>query len=126
METDKELILSIKKIRETNNMDTMSFLKLLVKLDSKSAKKIIDKIQKGDKKVQKLSELLHMKKNRSDIDILNEIEQIREQNNKVWMDVVRMCFELDAVRARSIFFKIKEYDKKIQKLTKEISSNKDQ
>ena len=62
MERDKELILSVKRIRETNSIDTMSFLKLLIKLDLKKGKKILDKIQKGDSKVQKLSDLLHMKK----------------------------------------------------------------
>ena len=124
MERDKELILSVKRIRETNSIDTMSFLKLLIKLDLKKGKKILDKIQKGDSKVQKLSDLLHMKKKRSDIDILNEIEKVREKNNKVWMDVVRMCFKLDSEKARKIFSKIKEYDRKIQKLTKEIASKK--
>ena len=124
MERDKELILLIKKIREANNIDTMSFLKLLIKLNPMKGKRILDKIQKGDKKVQELSELLHMKNKRTDIDILNEIEKVREKNNKVWMDVVRMCFELDPKKARKIFFKIKEYDKEIQALTKEISSNK--
>ena len=52
----------------------------------------MNKIQLGDKEVQKLSDLLHMKKERTDNEILNEIESIRAQNNTLWMDVVRMCF----------------------------------
>ena len=40
------------------------------------------------------------------------------------MDVVRMCFELDPVRARLIFSQVKECDRKIQRLSEEISKSK--
>lgn len=124
MESDKKLILKIEKIRSSVNLRTMDFLKLLIISSPKKAKKLLDKIQYGDQKIQKLSDLLHMKKTRTDLDILNEIEQIRAENNTLWMDVVRMCFELDAERARSIFSKVKECDRKIQQLSKEISNPK--
>ena len=124
MESDKELIARIKKIRSSVNVSTMNFLKLLLKISPKKGKELLNKIQLGDQKVQKLSDLLHMKKGRTDLEILNEIEEIRAQNNTLWMDVVRMCFELDANRARSIFNKVKECDRKIQQLSKEISKSK--
>lgn len=123
MESDKKLILEIEKIRSNVNLRTMDFLKLLLMRSPKKAKALLDKIVHGDEKVQKLSDLLHMKNKRTDLDILNEIEQIRAENNTLWMDVVRMCFELDAERARSIFSKVKECDRKIQKLSKEISNH---
>ena len=124
MEANKKLILDIEKIRSRVNLQTMDFLKVLFDLNPVKAKKQLDKIQLGDKEVQKLSDLLHMKKSRSDLDILNEIEQIRAKNNTLWMDVVRMCFELDPVRARSIFSQVKECDRKIQRLSEEISKSK--
>ena len=124
MGTDKKLILEIEKIRSNVNLRTMDFLKLFIELNPVKAKKQLNKIQLGDKEVQQLSDLLHMKKSRSDLDILNEIEQIRAKNNTLWMDVVRMCFELDPVRARSIFSQVKECDRKIQKLSEEISKSK--
>lgn len=123
MESDEELILEIEKIRSSVNLRTMDFLKLILKRSPKKAKALLDKIQHGDQRVQELSDLLHMKKTRTDLDILNEIEQIRAENNTLWMDVVRMCFELDAERARSIFSKVKECDRKIQQLSKEISDS---
>ena len=101
----------------------MSFLNLLYELDYKLAKNYLNKIQNGDKKVQILSDLLHMEKSRSDLDILNEIESIRAKNNILWMDVVRLCFELDATKARKIFSQIKEYDRQIHTLSKEIADN---
>lgn len=124
MGANKKLILDIEKIRSRVNLQTMDFLKVLFDLNPVKAKKQLDKIQLGDKEIQKLSDLLHMKKSRSDLDILNEIEQIRAKNNTLWMDVVRMCFELDPVRARSIFSQVKECDRKIQRLSEEISKSK--
>ena len=124
MGSDKKLILEIEKIRSRVNFRTMDFLKLFLEINPVKAKKQLDKIQLGDKEVQKLSDLLHMKKLRSDLDILNEIEQIRAKNNTLWMDVVRMCFELDPVRARLIFSQVKECDRKIQRLSEEISKSK--
>ncbi len=121
MGTDYELIKAIKNIRERANFKVMHFLRLLLDLAPNKGKKILNKIQLGDKEVQKLSDLLHMKKKRTDNEILNEIESIRAQNNTLWMDVVRMCFELDAKRARQIFKQVKECDRKIQKLSEEIS-----
>ena len=123
MESDKQIIRDIQVIRSKANFNTMSFLNLLYELDYKLAKNYLNKIQNGDKEVQILSDLLHMEKSRSDLDILNEIESIRVKNNTLWMDVVRLCFELDATKARKIFSQIKEYDKQIHILSKEIANN---
>lgn len=123
MGSDRELIEDIRQIRANVNFSTMSFLNLLFELDNTSAKNLLDRIQKLDKLVQVLSDLLHMMKERSDQDILNEIEEIRAKNNTLWMDVVRLCFELDAARARSIFGQIKECDRKIHTLSEELANN---
>jgi len=123
MGSDRELIEDIRQIRANVNFSTMSFLNLLFELDNTSAKNLLDRIQKLDKEVQVLSDLLHMVKYRSDQDILNEIEQIRAKNNTLWMDVVRLCFELDAERATSIFGQIKECDRQIHTLSEELANN---
>ena len=124
MESSKTLILNIQEIRSKVNLRTMDFLKLLLEISPRMGKGQLDKIQFGDQKIQKLSDLLHMKKTRTDLDILNEIEQIRAENNTLWMDVVRMCFELDSERARLIFSQVKECDRKIQQLSEKISKSK--
>ena len=64
-----------------------------------------------------------MEKTRSDLEILNEIESIRAENNTLWMDVVRMCFELDPSRARKLFSQIKECDRKIHTLSDNLANN---
>jgi len=125
MTEDQLLIDEIINIRSSSNIKTTEFLKLLVCINPTEAKIILTKIHKLDKKIQILSELLHMEKNRTDKDILDEIEQIRSQNNTLWMDVVRLCFELDPIKSRKIFYKIKECDKKINQLSRELSSNEE-
>lgn len=61
--------------------------------------------------------------NRSDKEIIDEIQEIRSQNNVHWMDAVRLCFELDPDRARQIFKDIKHCDQKINQLTEELANN---
>ena len=60
---------------------------------------------------------------RTDDEIINEIEQIRARNNVNWMDAVRLAFELDADRARTIFKDIKECDARINELLNELADN---
>lgn len=123
MESDIKLINDIRNIRSSVNIRTIDFLKFIIKESPDEGKKILNNIQQNDSKIQELSDLLHMKKKRTDIEILNEIEQIRSVNNTLWMDVVRLCFEIDPKKARLIFAEIKECDRKIQELSKEISDS---
>jgi methionyl-tRNA formyltransferase len=58
-----------------------------------------------------------------DMNIINEIERIRNSNNKHWMDLVRLSFELDPVRSRDIFKKIKECDQNINLLLSKLADN---
>lgn len=117
---NEELISDIEKIRNGTNVKTLAFMKLLSYLSISKAKEQLDKIQAFDSKVIELNELLHMPTERTNLEILDEIEKVREQNNRHWMDVVRLCFELDEKRAQKIFHDIKECDKKIRDLSKNI------
>ena len=122
---NEKLISDIENIRNQTNIRTVEFLRLLSELNPKQSKRLLNKIQLLDSKVIELSELLHMSTKRTKLEILNEIEQVRAKNNTYWMDVVRMCFELDEKRAQSIFNNIKECDKQIRDLSKEIADEKD-
>ena len=61
--------------------------------------------------------------NRTDKEIIDEIQEIRSKNNVNWMDAVRLCFELAPEKARKIFKDIKECDQKITELTEELANN---
>jgi len=60
---------------------------------------------------------------RTDLEIIDEIEEIRAKNNTHWMDAVRLCFELDPPKARKIFQDIKACDARINELTEELAKN---
>ena len=122
---NEKLISDIENIRNQTNIRTVEFLRLLTELNPKQSKRLLNEIQLLDSKVIELSELLHMSTKRTKLEILNEIEKVRAKNNTYWMDVVRMCFELDEKRAQNIFSNIKECDKQIRDLSKEITDEKD-
>ena len=119
---NEKLISDIENIRNQTNIRTVEFLRLLTELNPKQSKRLLNEIQLLDSKVIELNELLHMPTKRTKLEILNEIEQVRAKNNTYWMDVVRMCFELDEKRAQNIFYNIKECDKRIRDLSKEIAN----
>ncbi len=56
-----------------------------------------------------------------DNDIIDKIQDVRKNNNILWMDILRIAFELDKEKAKCIMQKITENDSKINKLTKELS-----
>ena len=60
-----------------------------------------------------------MKKIQS-LKIINQIEKIRSKNNKNWMDLLRLSFNLDPKNSSKILFKITNQDKKISALTKKL------
>ena len=60
---------------------------------------------------------------KTDQEIIDDIQEIRAQNNTHWMDVVRLAFELSPVEARSIFKKIKQCDEDINNLLKKLANN---
>ena len=51
---------------------------------------------------------------------INKIEKIRSENNKNWMNLLRLALKYAPEEAKEIFNKITECDMKISKLMKEI------
>ena len=54
---------------------------------------------------------------------IDKIEQIRSENNKNWMNLVRLALKYAPEEAKEIFNKITECDMKINKLMKEIGND---
>ena len=57
----------------------------------------------------------------SDTDLLDQIEEIRAANNKLWMGLVRLAINVDPKRAKAILRKIAESDGEVRRLTKELA-----
>lgn len=62
-------------------------------------------------------------KKRTDLDIINEVEQIRSKNNVNWMDILRLAFQHAPDEARKLMGRVNEYDQRISDLLKELSNN---
>jgi hypothetical protein len=60
---------------------------------------------------------------KTDEEIINEVQKIREQNNTHWMDIVRLAFRVSPEESRVIFKKIKHCDYRVNELLKELAEN---
>lgn len=57
----------------------------------------------------------------SDIDnIIDKIQKIRENNNKLWMDLLRLSLTISPYKAKAIIKKINKNDRKISQLLGEL------
>tara|TARA_Y100000310_G_scaffold25885_1_gene24754 strand:- start:29120 stop:29317 length:198 start_codon:yes stop_codon:yes gene_type:complete len=62
---------------------------------------------------------------RTDEEIINDVQKIREQNNTHWMDIVKLAFRVAPDKSRSIFKKIKNCDQRVNELLKELAEDKE-
>ena len=53
--------------------------------------------------------------------IIDQIQKVRNSNNKNWMDVLRLAFKFSPKEASKIMEKININDKKISSLAKKLS-----
>lgn len=62
-------------------------------------------------------------KKMTDLEIINEIENIRSKNNVNWMDILRLAFKHAPDQAREIVGRINTDDTKISSLLEKLSNN---
>tara|TARA_X000000950_G_C13723614_1_gene581289 strand:- start:712 stop:918 length:207 start_codon:yes stop_codon:yes gene_type:complete len=53
--------------------------------------------------------------------LIKEIEKVRSRNNKNWMDLYRLAFEVAPSRSINIIKKILKEDKSVSKLAKKLT-----
>ena len=64
-----------------------------------------------------------MVKKRTDLEIIDEVENIRTKNNVNWMDILRLAFKHAPEDARTLMGRVNEYDGRISDLLKELANN---
>ena len=52
------------------------------------------------------------------LSIINNIQKVRQKNNKNWMDLMKLSFSLDPQKSKKIVQEIFKSDKRINKLIK--------
>ena len=55
-----------------------------------------------------------MTKRRTDLEIIDEVENIRTKNNVNWMDILRLAFKHAPEDARELMGRVNEYDGRIK------------
>jgi len=60
---------------------------------------------------------------RTDLEIIDDIQNIRKKNNVNWMDILRIAFKHAPEEAREVFKRITSDDNKINELSIELSNN---
>jgi len=87
----------------------------------RESKKLISRLgeQGWDTKAKDVAKMVQ----KTDQQIIDEIQSIRQANNTHWMDVVRLAFRLAPEEARQIFKSIKQCDKDINALLDELAQN---
>tara|TARA_Y100001970_G_scaffold283402_1_gene398492 strand:- start:3249 stop:4118 length:870 start_codon:yes stop_codon:yes gene_type:complete len=60
---------------------------------------------------------------RSDLEILDEVQEIRSKNNVNWMDILRLAFTHAPTEARKLMGRVNEHDGRISALLSELAGN---
>lgn len=61
------------------------------------------------------------KKNKNYNKIIDKIQEVRKKNNKNWMDILKLAFNSDPIKAGKIFNEIYKEDKNINRLAKKLT-----
>jgi hypothetical protein len=61
-------------------------------------------------------------KTKTDLNLINEIQEIRAQNNIQWMAILKLSMQAYPKETKKILQKINKYDSMISKKTKELSN----
>lgn len=59
----------------------------------------------------------------TDLEIINEIQKVRNNNNVNWMDILKIAFEHAPDKTREIFKRITHDDLLINKLSEKLANN---
>ena len=54
-----------------------------------------------------------LKRDHNGMDAIDHITEIRKNNNRLWMQILRLAFDAERKKARAIMKKIQENDKEV-------------
>ncbi len=63
--------------------------------------------------------------NRTDLEIISDVEKVRAKNNVNWMDILRLAFTHAPKEAKALMSKVNDHDAKISDLLAELSTNEE-
>ena len=60
---------------------------------------------------------------RTDLEIIQDIQDVRSKSNVNWMDIIRLAITENPVATKQLLVKINKYDNSIGNLLEELSKN---
>ena len=105
----------IEKIRLKNNTNTINILRLSFENNPEESRKILIKVNEWDNKISKLLEELTLENRRDYNLILDDLEIFRAENNKVWMELMKIA-SLTQDEYNKLKLKADKYSNQIAKL----------
>lgn len=102
-------------VRQKRSLNTMDLLKLCTLKLPKESRNTIEEIIKVDRKILIYSKELSMATENT-VDILQKIEDLRAENNKNWMDLMRLAIREAPEEAKVILSRVHEFDDQITEM----------
>tara|TARA_Y100000592_G_C5469955_1_gene318866 strand:+ start:1075 stop:1419 length:345 start_codon:yes stop_codon:yes gene_type:complete len=109
----------IEKIRLKNNTNTINILRLSFKNNPEESRKVLIKINEWDDKISKLLKELTLLTRRDYNLILNDLEVLRAENNKFWMELMKIA-SLTQDEYNELKLKADKYSNQISKLSNKL------
>jgi len=114
---------SLKKIEDVrlkNNTNTINILRLAFRHSPIESKKILLRVNEWDDKISILLKEL-TNKNHRDIElILNNLEQLRAENNKWWMQMIDIAFKSNPQETTKLMEQSDNYSIEVEDLINKI------
>ena len=99
----------IEDIRLKNNTNTINILRLAFRYSPIESKKILLRVNEWDDKISILLKELTNKNHRNIEIILNDLEQLRAENNKWWMQMIDIAFKNNPEETSRLMQKSDDY-----------------
>ena len=109
----------IEEIRLKNNTNTINILRLSFKNNPEESRKILIKVNEWDDKISKLLKELTLTTRRDYNLILNDLEILRAENNKFWMELMKIA-SLTQDEYNELKSKADKYSNQISKLSNKL------
>lgn len=103
----------VEHFRLKNNTNTINILRLSFKHFPEESKALLIEVNKGDAKISQLLSELANNNTRDYTAVLDELEALRAENNKPWMELFRLAEAGDSIEYNTLKVKADEYSKKI-------------
>ena len=116
----KKVLNQIEDVRLKNNSNTINILRLSFLHSPDKSKKILLKVNEWDNKISLLLEELTFDNHRSYEIILNDLERLRAENNKWWMQMIEIATKYEPHKTEKLINNTTKFNSQSSNLFKKL------